>query len=226
MQQKLLPRFEMESAPNPTASVILLHGLGSSGHDFAELVSELDLRGCRAIRFVFPQAPSIPVTLNGGATMPAWYDIAGTRLQSRQDATGILTSEQAVAALIAHETARGIASEHIVLAGFSQGAAMALHTGLRTPHALAGIICLSGYLLMAERLNAERSAANAATPIFMGHGSHDTVVVPQRGEQTRDTLQALGYPVAWHAYDAAHHVTPDEARDMAAFLRRVLPAKP
>lgn len=226
MSEKLLPRFEMESAPGPTASVILLHGLGSSGHDFAELVSELNLKGCRAIRFVFPQAPSIPVTLNAGYTMPAWYDLTGTDLQSRQDAAGILASERAVAALIAHEIQRGIASEHMVLAGFSQGAAMALHTGLRMPCALAGIICLSGYLPLAERLPAERTAANAATPIFMGHGSNDLVVIPQRGEQTRDTLQALGYPVDWHAYDAAHHVTPDEAADMAAFLRRVLPAKP
>jgi phospholipase/carboxylesterase len=224
MQKKLLPRFEMESAPSPTAAVILLHGLGADGHDFAGLVPELDLRGCRAIRFVFPHAPSIPVTLNGGYTMPAWYDITGTDLVSAQDASGIQASEQAVVDLIANEIQRGIPSEHIVLAGFSQGAAMALHTALRLPLPLAGIIALSGYLPLADRLNAERKPANAQTPVFMAHGAGDTVVIPRRGEETRDALQALGYPVEWHSYETEHNVIPEEIEDMAAFLRRVLPA--
>lgn len=224
MQKKLLPRFEMESAPLPTAAVILLHGLGADGHDFAGLVPELDLRGCRAIRFVFPHAPSIPVTLNGGYTMPAWYDITGTDLVSAQDASGIQASEQAVVALIANEIQRGIPSEHIVLAGFSQGAAMALHTALRLPLPLAGIIALSGYLPLADRLNAERKPANAQTPVFMAHGASDTVVIPRRGEETCDALQALGYPVEWHSYETEHNVIPEEIEDMAAFLRRVLPA--
>lgn len=224
MPKKLLPRFEMESAPSPTAAVILLHGLGADGHDFAGLVPELDLRGCPGIRFVFPHAPAIPVTVNGGHAMPAWYDITGTDLVSDQDADGIQNSELAVLALIAHEMERGIASENIVLAGFSQGAAMALHTALRLPFALAGVIALSGYLPLADRLGVERSHANTITPIFMAHGMSDTVVVPQRGEETRDALQALGYPVEWHAYDTEHNVIPEEIEDMAVFLRRVLPA--
>jgi phospholipase/carboxylesterase len=214
----------MESAPAPTAAVILLHGLGANGHDFAGLVPELDLKGCPGIRFVFPHAPSIAVTINGGYTMPAWYDITGLDLVSAQDASGIQASEQAVVALIDHEIQRGIASEHIVLAGFSQGAAMALHTALRLPKRLAGVIALSGYLPLADRLAAERHGANALTPFFMGHGTGDTVVIPRRGEETRDALQALGYPVEWHSYATEHNVIPEEIEDMAAFLRRVLPA--
>lgn len=224
MNPKMLTRFELESAPRPTASVIMLHGLGANGHDFAGLVPELDLRGCRSMRFVFPHAPSIPVTANGGYVMPAWYDIHGTDLISQQDVAGIQNSELAIVALIANEIKRGIAAENIVLAGFSQGAAMALHTGLRLPYALAGIIALSGYLPLAERFALERSPANANTPLFIAHGLRDDVVVPRRGEDTRDTLQALGYPVHWHTYDTEHNVTPEEVDDMADFLRAVLPA--
>jgi phospholipase/carboxylesterase len=224
MQKNLLPRFEMESAPSPTAAVILLHGLGANGHDFAGLVPELDLKGCQGIRFVFPHAPSIPVTVNAGYAMPAWYDIRGTDLISEQDAAGIQRSELAVLGLIAHEIARGIPSERIVLAGFSQGAAMTLHTALRVPYALAGIMALSGYLPLADRLVIERSPANIQTPVFMAHGRHDTVVVPRRGEEARDALLALGYPVEWHSYETEHNVTSEEVEDMAAFLRRVLPA--
>ena len=224
MQTKLLPRFEMESAPSPTAAVILLHGLGADGHDFAGLVPELDLKGCAGIRFVFPHAPSIPVSVNAGYAMPAWYDITGTDLVSDQDTNGIQNSELAVLALIAHDMERGISSERIVLAGFSQGAAMALHAALRLPHALAGIIALSGYLPLADRLHIERSQANAHTPVFMAHGQGDTVVPMQRGVETRDALQALGYPVEWHSYATEHNVIPEEIEDMAGFLRRVLPA--
>jgi phospholipase/carboxylesterase len=224
MQTKMLPRFEMESAPSPTAAVILLHGLGANGHDFAGLVPELDLTGCRAIRFVFPHAPSIPVTANAGYNMPAWYDIAGTDLISDQDAAGIQRSELQILALIAHEMQRGIASENMVLAGFSQGAAMALHTALRLPFALAGVMALSGYLPLAERLQIERTQANARTPIFMAHGQQDSVVIPQRGEETRDALLALGYPVQWQSYATEHNVIPEEVEDMATFLRQILPA--
>jgi phospholipase/carboxylesterase len=215
----------MESAPAPTDAVILLHGLGANGHDFAGLVPELDLKGCQALRFVFPHAPSIPVTVNAGYHMPAWYDIAGTDLISDQDAAGIQRSELQILALIAHEMQRGITSENIVLAGFSQGAAMALHTALRLPFALAGIMALSGYLPLADRLHIERSHANNVTPIFMAHGTHDTVVIPRRGEESRDALLALGYPVQWHSYETEHNVIPEEVEDMAAFLRQVLPAK-
>jgi phospholipase/carboxylesterase len=218
----LLPYVEIESAPQPTAAVIWLHGLGADGHDFASLVPELDLSGCPPIRFIFPHAPSMPVTVNGGYVMPAWYDILGPNLISQQDAAGIQASERAIVALIAHEVARGIPAEHIVLAGFSQGCAMALHTGLRLPHRLAGIMALSGYLPLADRLAAERHAANARTPVFMAHGTQDPVVVLARGEASRDALATLGQPVQWHSYPMPHSLHPREIADISAFLAQVL----
>ena len=218
----LLPRVELESAPQPTAAVIWLHGLGADGHDFAGLVPELDLSNCPPIRFVFPHAPSMPVTVNGGYVMPAWYDILGPDLVSQQDAAGIQASERAIVALIAQEVARGIPAERIVLAGFSQGCAMALHTGLRLPQRLAGIMALSGYLPLADRFTAERHPANAQTPVFMAHGTQDPVVVITRGEASRDALAALGQPVEWHSYPMPHSLHPREISDISAFLARVL----
>lgn len=218
----LLPHIQIDTAPKPSAAVIWLHGLGADGNDFAGLVPELDLTGCPAIRFIFPHAPEIPVTINGGYVMPAWYDILGTDLISRQDAAGIRTSEKAITALIEREMARGIPASRIVLAGFSQGCAMALHTGLRFPQALAGIMALSGYLPLAEHFAAERTAANARTPIFMAHGSQDPVVAPARGEASRDLLVRLGYPVQWHSYPMPHSLHPREVADIAVFLSQVL----
>lgn len=218
----LLPRIEIESAPHPTAAVIWLHGLGADGHDFAALVPELDLRHCPPIRFVFPHAPSLAVTLNGGYVMPAWYDIFGPDLVKRQDAAGIERSARAIAALIEWEATRGIPYENIVLAGFSQGSAMALHTGLRFEHRLAGLIALSGYLPLADTLPAGRHPANARTPIFMAHGSEDTVVLPARGEASRELLTQLGYAVQWHTYPMAHSVHPREVADLSGFLTNVL----
>ena len=218
----LLPRVELESAPKPTSAVIWLHGLGADGHDFAGLVPELELSSCPPIRFVFPHAPSMPVTVNGGYVMPAWYDILGPNLVSQQDAAGIQASERAIVALIAHEVARGIPDERIVLAGFSQGCAMALHTGLRLPQRLAGIMALSGYLPLADRLAAERHAANARTPVFMAHGTQDPVVVLARGEASRDALATLGQPVQWHSYPMPHSLHPREIADISAFLAQVL----
>jgi len=218
----LLPRVELESAPDPTAAVIWLHGLGADGHDFAGLVPELDLSNCPPIRFVFPHAPSMPVTVNGGYVMPAWYDILGPDLVSQQDAAGIQASERAIVALIAQEVARGIPAERIVLAGFSQGCAMALHTALRLPQKLAGIMALSGYLPLADRLTAERHPANGSTPVFMAHGTQDPVVVIARGEASRDALAALGQPVEWHSYPMPHSLHPREISDISAFLARVL----
>jgi len=218
----LLPRVELESAPQPTAAVIWLHGLGADGHDFAGLVPELDLSNCPPIRFVFPHAPSMPVTVNGGYVMPAWYDILGPDLVSQQDAAGIQASERAIVALIAQEVARGIPAERIVLAGFSQGCAMALHTALRLPQKLAGIMALSGYLPLADRLTAERHPANGSTPVFMAHGTQDPVVVIARGEASRDALAALGQPVEWHSYPMPHSLHPREISDISAFLARVL----
>ena len=218
----LLPRIELESAPHPTAAVIWMHGLGADGNDFAGLVPELDLDGCPPIRFVFPHAPSIPVSMNGGYVMPAWYDIAGTDLVRRQDAAGIAKSARAIEALIAHEVARGIAPERIVLAGFSQGCAMALHTGLRHGARLAGIMALSGYLPLADLVTAERSSANANTPIFMAHGTADPVVVIARAEESRDRLASLGYKIQWHTYPMPHSLHPHEIADISRFLTAVL----
>ena len=220
----LLPRIELESAPHPTAAVIWLHGLGADGRDFAAIVPELDLGACPPIRFVFPHAPSLPVTLNGGYVMPAWYDIYGPDLLQRQDAAGIAKSAHAIAALIEHEIARGIPAERIVLAGFSQGCAMALHTGLRFPKRLAGIMALSGYLPLADTLATERATANQHTPIFMAHGSQDQVVIPARGEASRDLLTQLGHPVQWHSYPMPHSVHPREIADISVFLTTVLGA--
>ncbi|MFM1906455.1 MAG: hypothetical protein RLZZ591_132 [Pseudomonadota bacterium] len=218
----LLPHITLESAPNPTASVVWLHGLGADGHDFAAIVPQLDLSDCRPIRFIFPHAPSMPVTINGGYVMPAWYDIMVADLVRREDATGIRRSALAIEALIAQEVARGVAPEHIVLAGFSQGCAMALHTGLRHGQTLAGIMALSGYLPLADTLAVERSAANQATPIFMAHGTADPVVMIGRAEASRDTLVSLGHTVQWHTYPMPHSVHPREVDDISAFLQAVL----
>ncbi|MFZ4624036.1 MAG: alpha/beta hydrolase [Rhodoferax sp.] len=222
MSTQLLPHLQIESGANPDTAVIWLHGLGADGHDFAALVPELDLRRCPPIRFIFPHAPSIAVTINGGYVMPAWYDIRGTDLVRQQDEAGIRQSAQAIIALIEREIARGIAACRIVLAGFSQGSAIALHTGLRYPQQLAGIVALSGYLPLAGHLAAERSMANAHTPVFMAHGSQDPVVIPARGEASRDLLVQLGYAVQWHSYPMPHSVHPREIADISAFLTRVL----
>ncbi|MDO8279753.1 MAG: dienelactone hydrolase family protein [Burkholderiaceae bacterium] len=220
----LLPRIEIESAPQPSAAVIWMHGLGADGNDFAALVPELDLQGCPPIRFVFPHAPSIPVTLNNGYVMPAWYDIIGGAgdFARREDAAGIARSAQAIEALIAQENSRGIPSNRIVLAGFSQGCAMALHTGLRHAQKLAGIIALSGYLPLAAAVAQERSPANAATPVFMGHGTQDPMVTVDRAEASRAFLATLGYDVRWHTYPMPHSVHPREIADISRFLRDVL----
>jgi phospholipase/carboxylesterase len=218
----LLPRIELESAPNPTAAVIWLHGLGADGNDFAGVVPELDLTGCPAIRFVFPHAPSLPISINGGYVMPGWYDITGVDLVSRQDAAGIQKSERAIVALIENEIARGIPAAKIVLAGFSQGCAMSLHTALRFGQKLAGVMALSGYLPLADRFATERTTPNASTPIFMAHGTQDPVVVIARAEESRNALAALGHPIQWHTYPMQHSVHPQELADISAFLKQVL----
>ena len=222
----LLPRIEIDTAPNPTCAVIWLHGLGADGNDFAAIVPELKLLDCPPIRFIFPHAPSMPVTVNGGYVMPAWYDIMGADLVSRQDAAGIQKSEQAIQAIIAHEVARGIPTERMVLAGFSQGCAMALHTGLRLTTPLAGIMALSGYLPLAERFTAERHPANLRTPIFMAHGTQDPVVVLARGEASRNLLAGAGHTVDWHTYPMQHSVHPREVADISVFLTQVLGGVP
>ena len=217
-----LPCIEIQTSDNPTAAIIWLHGLGADGNDFASLVPQLDLNGLLGIRFVFPSAPSMPVTVNGGYVMPAWYDIIGRSDSDPEDAAGIQNSASAINALIEREAQRGIAYNQIVLAGFSQGCAMVLHTGLRFNHRLAGIMALSGYLPLASTLLTERNPANQETPIFLAHGDWDAVIVPERSERSRDFLQANGYDVQWKSYAMEHSLHPIEVVDIGHFLRRVL----
>lgn len=213
-----LPSVEHETGANPTHSIIWLHGLGADGNDFAPIVPQLVDPAWPPLRFVFPHAPVRPVTVNNGVPMRAWYDIAGFDLLARQDETGVRASIGAVEALIAREHERGVTSERIVLTGFSQGGAIALAAGLRHAQALAGIVALSTYVPIHTTLAAERSAANAATPIFWGHGSADPVVAIQRGVASRDQLQALGYSVDWHVYPMGHAVCAEEIADLRAWL--------
>lgn len=220
----LLPAVEHETAADPRYSVIWLHGLGADGHDFAPIVPELVAADWPALRFVFPHAPVRPVTVNGGMPMRAWYDIVGFDLVARQDEAGIRASMAAVEALIARENERGVPDERIVLAGFSQGGAIALSAGLRHAKRLAGIVALSTYLPIADTLAAERSAANTDVPIFQAHGTFDPVVIPPRGSDSRDLLQRLGYRVDWHSYPMAHAVCAEEIADLRGWLGRRFPA--
>jgi len=215
------PPIEIET-PHPTATVIVMHGLGADGNDFVPIANELDLSSVGPVRFVFPNAPVIPVTINGGYQMPAWYDIAVADLVAREDEAGLRRSQATIEALIANEKARGIAAERIVVAGFSQGCAMALMTGLRHGERLAGIVGLSGYLPIAATTAAERHAANLDTPVFLAHGRQDPVVPIARAQQSRDALAALGYTIEWHEYAMAHSVCIEEIGDLNAFLLRVL----
>ena len=214
---------EVETGRAPTGAVIWLHGLGADGHDFEPIVPELVQPGERALRFVFPHAPIRPVTLNAGYAMRAWYDIAALDRRTAEDETGIRASQASIEVMIRRENARGIRSERIVLAGFSQGGAMALFAGTRYPERLAGMMGLSCYLVLAASLNAERVAANESTPIFLAHGTQDPVIPPVLGEHARHALQAAGYTVEWHSYDMPHAVCPQEIADIAAWLHRVLP---
>ena len=216
-----LPCIEIETAPNPSASVIWLHGLGADGNDFVPIIPQLHLAECPPIRFIFPSAPSMAVTVNGGYVMPAWYDITGRDVNDREDLGGIHKSAAAISELIEREVSRGIAYENIVLAGFSQGCAMSLQVGLRFPHRLAGIMALSGYLPLAKSLPLERSEANSKTPIFMAHGVWDAVIIPERAEASVDILEKLDYKVDWNTYPMEHSLHPDELVDISRFLTMV-----
>jgi len=218
----LLDCIELQTGPTPTHSVIWLHGLGADANDFVPVAPELELAGSPAIRFVFPNAPVRPVTVNNGMAMRAWYDILTFDLIRREDDAGIRLSQAAIEALIARENTRGVPSSNIVLAGFSQGCAMTLHTGIRTKEKLAGLIGLSGYLPLADTAALERAPANADTPIFMAHGTHDPVVSLERAQSSCDLLKQHGYDVTWKLYPMAHSVCAEEIQDIAAFLKRVL----
>jgi phospholipase/carboxylesterase len=219
----MLETIEVETAAKPTAAVIWLHGLGADGHDFEPIVPEIVHRGERAWRFVFPNAPVRPVTINGGMAMRAWYDITGFDRMAEEDIAGFRDTDNLVRQLIAREVERGIAIHRIVLAGFSQGGAVSLYTVPRLPETLAGVMALSCYLPGQARFAAERAPANNATPIFMAHGQADNVLPLGLGAQSRDFLKAQGYAVEWHDYPMAHAVCAAEIADIRRFLFRVLP---
>jgi phospholipase/carboxylesterase len=219
---ELLENIEVDTAPNPEIAIIWLHGLGADGNDFVPIVRELDLAGLPAIRFVFPHAKTMPVTINGGYVMRSWYDILGTELTRREDEGGLRASQLAVEALIEREKSRGIPASRIILAGFSQGCAMTLQTGLRHPEKLAGMMCLSGYLPLAGLVGAERSEASLSTPIFMAHGVQDPVVPFARAEESRKVLESLGYGLEWHTYPMQHTLCLEELQDIAKWIRKVV----
>jgi phospholipase/carboxylesterase len=216
-----LQAIEIETRPSPTHSVIWLHGLGADGNDFVPIAGELDLPPT-GIRFIFPHAPTRPVTINGGYVMRAWYDILGNNIGRREDAAGIRESQTAIEALIRREAGRGIPPAKVVLAGFSQGGAITLQTGLRQTEALAGLMVLSSYLPLADTLVAERAIASSNVPVFMAHGSQDSVLPISMGSNSRDLLTGMGYEVDWHEYPMAHSVCPQEIGDISVWLKRVL----
>jgi phospholipase/carboxylesterase len=219
----MLATIDIETAPNPGASVILLHGLGADGNDFVPLAHELDLHAVGPVRFVFPHAPTRPVTINAGYVMRAWYDILSLDSpQPREDEAGLRESQALVDSLIEREKARGVAARRIVLAGFSQGCAMTLMTGLRHDERLAGLVGLSGYLPLAAKAEAERHGANADVPIFLAHGSIDPVIPIARARASRDALVALGHAVEWHEYPMPHSVCEQELADLQRWLLRTL----
>ncbi len=224
MPTDLLQCIELETAPDPVASVIWLHGLGADGNDFVPIVRELALPASLPVRFVFPHAPVRPVTLNNGFRMRAWYDIATADLNNRADLAGVRQSQAQVEALIAREVGRGMAHERIVVAGFSQGGAIALYTGLRHAERLAGIMALSTYLIGTDALATEASPANRDVPIFMAHGTADPMVRFAWGEASWRALVAAGYHVEWHTYGMEHSVCMEEVDGVSAWLQRALSA--
>ena len=217
-----LDAIEFETGPNPTASLIVLHGLGADGNDFVPIAEELRLDAVGPVRFVFPHAPVRPVTINGGMSMRAWYDLLQADLVRHEDEAGLRASRLDIEALIARERERGVAASRIVLMGFSQGCAMTLLTGLRHADRLAGLVGLSGYLPLADTSAAERAAASVALPVFLAHGRGDTVIPLARATASRDALQALGCVVEWHEYPMAHSVCPQEVADLNRWLLQVL----
>ena len=222
MSDPLLPAIEVETAPNPDASVIWLHGLGADGNDFVPIVPELGLPATLRLRFVFPHAPVRAVTINNGMRMRAWYDISAADLTNRADLAGVRQSASAVEGLIARERERDIASERIVLAGFSQGGAVALYAGVRHAERLAGIMALSTYLIAPDALAHDASAVNLGVPIFMAHGTADPVVRFPWGESSKRLLEAQGYAIEWHSYRMEHSVCLEEVRAIGAWLARAL----
>lgn len=218
----LLPCINVEPTSEHKATVIWLHGLGADGHDFEPIVPELKLPTDLGVKFIFPHAPVMPVTINGGYQMRAWYDIRDADLANREDKDGVRKSAALVEQLIDAELAAGIPSDKIVLAGFSQGGAIALHLSTRIPHKLAGIVALSTYLTMPENLADEKAPANIDTPIFMAHGSQDPVVPMQRGQYSAKVLEENGFSISWQDYPMAHAVCLEEIQALGQYLNKVL----
>src|SRR5262245_40177095 len=218
---ELLDALEIEGAPSPTAAVIWMHGLGADGYDFVDIVPMLGMKAMPT-RFVFPHAPARPVTINGGAVMRAWYDVRGDAGVRREDEPGVRESQRQIEALSAREKTRGIPAGRIALAGVSQGGAMALQTGLRHQERLAGIMALSCFLPLTDKVSAEISAANRDVPIFMAHGSQDPLIPMARARHAHDLLTSLGYRLEWHEYPIPHSVSDAEIRDISAWLQRIL----
>ena len=210
---------EIETGSPPQGAVLWLHGLGADGHDFEPIVPELRL--AKPVRFVFPHAPTQPVTINGGMRMPAWYDIFQFG-GGREDEKGIRASQGLLENLVSREVENGIPENRIILAGFSQGGAIALQTALRYPKRLAGVMALSTYLPLAATLAAERSEANARIPIFMAHGQYDDIIPMQRAQASRDALEKLDFKIEWHEYPMPHSVCGEEVRDISAWLAKLL----
>jgi phospholipase/carboxylesterase len=222
MTETVLTAVELQTHPRPGASVIWLHGLGADGYDFVPVVRELDALGAPAARYLFPHAPTRPVTINGGYVMRAWYDILGNDLVRREDDAGIRQSQRQVEDLIEREVERGTPRSRIVLAGFSQGGAIALQAGLRQQQPLAALLALSTYLPLAAQFEVERAPGSAKVPIFMAHGRSDPVIPLARATASRDALKAAGYALEWHEYEMPHSVCEEEIRHIAGFLKRVL----
>ncbi len=221
----LLPTVERTTGESPQCAIIWLHGLGADGHDFEPIVDEFDFDQLPAVRFIFPHAPMRPVTINGGFVMRAWYDIVSPDFApGREEGKHVRESARQVEALLARENSRGIADERIVLAGFSQGGVIALHSGLRHSRRLAGILALSCYLPQADTLADEAHAANTDVPIFMAHGRADPVIPYDLGKRSAKLLQAQGYPLQWHGYATAHSVCLEELEDIGGWLNQVLAA--
>lgn len=216
----MLESVEIEIGSEPAGAVIWLHGLGADGHDFEPVVPELRLPEDLPLRFVFPHAPIRPVTINAGMRMRAWYDIVAIDRRARQDEEGIRASAAATVELIEREKERGLPAARIVLAGFSQGGAIAIHAALRYPERLAGLIALSTWMPLGETLATEGSAANRDLPVFMAHGRQDPMVPVALGEQTREALAAAGYPLEWQTYDMPHAVCPAEIADISVWLQQ------
>lgn len=217
-----LPHLVVDTAPEPDAAIIWLHGLGADGHDFEPIVPQLGLRAEVRFRFIFPHAPAMPVTINGGYVMPAWYDIIQTDLGIEHDEAGIAASARAVQMFIEQQQMHGIPASRIVLAGFSQGAAMSLHVGLAQSEPLAGIMALSGYLLLPGQMETHVKREALAASLFMAHGINDPVVPFGLGKSAHDRLQKLGMEVEWHSYPMAHQVCPKEIAAIGGWLNRVL----